>query len=681
MSKDLDQIHQESIKRFDQEVEVAREEREQMLEDRRFCYVAGAMWEGKYLEYFKNKPRLELNKVYLAVQRVINEYRANRITVNFVSKDGRDDDQLADTCDMLYRSDEQYSCSEEAYDTAFDEGVTGGMGAWRLRSEYEDEYDEDNDRQRILFEPITDSETRVFFGAGAKRQDKSDAKEAWVLNPIPTDEYIETWDDDPDSWSQDLQYQNFDWVTPDLVYVAEYYKVEEVKESVYTYQTIDNQTIKYTEKDFEVDEELEEYLAATGHEFLSERKVKTRKVRKYIMSGSGVLEDCGYIAGTEIPIVVFYGRRNYIENIERASGVVRFAKDVQRVINGQYSKLLEFSSLSSVSKPILPYEMVARHENTWNEDNLEDFAFLPIDPLVDQHGNIIATAPTGYTKPPEVPPALAALLQISEADIKDILGNPEQGEKMLSNVSGKAYDMVQTQITQQSHIYMTNFAKAMKRCGEIWLSMARDIYIEPGRRMKGIGSQEEMTTIELMKPVKGDKGTEYENDLSNAKFDVAVDVGASSSTKKRSIVNSLTEMIPLAADPETKTVLTSMAIMNMEGEGIQDVKGFFRDKMVKMGVVKPTDEELQELQEAASNIQPDPQAQYLQAAAQKEMMQAEKYAADTELSYAKAGETRAKTIETLSEIENSSRESAINTAQGLQQVAATGSTTPLQVGE
>ena len=74
------------------------------------------------------------------------------------------------------------------------------------------------------------------------------------------------------------------------------------------------------------------------------KKVKRQQVNKYIMSGGGILEDCGVIAGTEIPIVsVLRQSAISLKNVERFMGHVRLAKDPQRLFNMQYSKLAELS--------------------------------------------------------------------------------------------------------------------------------------------------------------------------------------------------------------------------------------------------------------------------------------------------------------------------------------------------
>jgi hypothetical protein len=666
----LANAHYEALIEFDSIQSAMRDERLQCLQDRRFYSISGAQWEGPLADQFENKPKFEVNKVNLSVMRIINEYRNNRITVDFISKVGDEDDRLADACDGLYRADEEDSAADEAYDNAFEEAVGGGFGAWRLRNEYEDEYDDEDDRQRIRIEPIYDADSTVFFDLNAKRQDKSDAKSCYVLTAMTREAYIDQYNDDPTSWPKEISEQFFDWATPDMVYVAEVYKVEERNEVIRIFQTIDGEEERYSQADFEGDDTLEETLAAVGTIEVRQKRVKRRKVRKYLMSGGGILEDHGYIAGTEIPVVPVYGKRWYVDNVERCMGHVRLAKDAQRLKNMQLSKLGEISALTPIEKPIFLPEQVAGHEMMWAEDNLKNYPYLLVNPVQDANGNELASGPIGYTKPPQVPAAMAALLQITEQDMQDILGRQEAGEEMVSNISGKAVELIQSRLDMQSFIYMSNMAKAVKRSGEIWLSMAREILVEPGRKMKAIGIQGELSTVELGRPILNEETgeVEYENDLSNAKFDVSVNVGPSSSSKRQATVRALVGMIQISQDPETRMVLTAMAMMNMEGEGIGEVRDYFRMKLVQMGVIEPTEEEAAEMMAAMQNQQPDPQSLYLQAEATKAQAQAVKAQADTEYTMARAEETRAKTIETLASVENDQRESAVKTAKNLQDI-------------
>ena len=661
----LAQIHQEAMRQFDNIQSALRDERLQCLQDRRFYSISGAQWEGPLGEQFENKPKFEVNKIHLAVIRIINEYRNNRITVDFVSKEGQGYDKLADLCDGLYRADEQDSGAEEAFDNAFEEAVGGGFGAVRLRTAYEDEEDDENEKQRIRIEPIYDADSSVFFDLDAKRQDKADAKFAFVITSMTRDAYQAEWSDDPSSWPKEIHQYEFDWLTPDVVFVAEYYRIEEVKETVRIFETIDGEEERYSQADFEADESLEETLQAIGSREVRQKRVKRIKVRKYILSGNAVLDDCGYIAGKAIPVVPAYGKRWFVDNVERCMGHVRLAKDAQRLKNMQLSKLGEISALSSVEKPILTPEQVAGHQMMWAEDNIKNYPYLLINPITGPDGSQQVGGPVAYTRSAVIPPALAGLLQLTEQDMNDILGNPQGADKMVANISGKAVEAIQARVDMQTFIYMSNQAKMVRRVGEIWLGMARDVYVEPGRKMKTVGLMGEMAGVELMKPTINEETGEIENDndLSEASFDVVSSVGPSFVSRREATVRSITNMIAVSDDPETRQVLTSMAMMNMEGEGIDDVRTYFRKKLVQLGVMKPTEEEAQEMMAAMEGQPQDPNAIFLQAAAEEAVAKAAKARADTVETVASAELKRAQTVETLSKVDLQEQKQAMEAVQ------------------
>ena len=662
----LARIHDEALRRFNAIQFALQDERRQCLDDRRFYSIAGAQWEGPLKQQFENRPRLEVNKVALSVMRIINEYRANRVTVDYVPKDGREADKLADLCDGLYRADEQDSVADEAYDNAFEEAVGGGMGAWRLRSVLEDELDPENDHQRIRIEPIFDADTSVFFDLDAKRQDKSDARYCFVVSSMTPEEYEEQFADQPASWPKQIYETYFDWSSPDVVYVAEYYRIEERSETLRVFRLLDNSEQSYTRAEFDEDENLEQMLDSTGAIELPSKRRKTRRVHKYLLSGGRVLEDFGLVAGPNIPIIVTYGKRWFVDNIERCMGHVRLAKDAQRIANMQRSKLAEISALSSVEKPLFDPEQVAGHQWMWEQDNLRNFPYLLLNRLTNIDGSTQPAGPLGYTKPPQVPPALAALIQIAEQDMRDVLGGSEGGDQVRANVSAEAIGMVQQRLDMQTFIYVSNFAKAMKRCGEVWLGMAREVYVEEGRSMKTVGPEGGATAVELLKPTIGEAGgVELQNDLSRARFDVAVTVGPSSQSKRNAMVRALTPLIAVTADPATKAVLESIAIMNIEGEGMTEVRAFFRKKLVQMGAMKPTEEEAKEMAAAAQQQQPDPQTLYLQAAAAEAQAKAMKAQADTQLAIANAEKTKAETVKTLASVNISAQNQAIKTAEAI----------------
>lgn len=663
----LAKVHEQALREFDQIQTAQADVRRQCLEDRRFYQVAGAQWEDALGQQFENKPRFEINKTHLAVIRVINEYRNNRISVDFTPKDGQAD-ETADLCDGLYRADERDSVAQEAYDNAFEEGVGGGIGAWRLRADYEDEEDDEDDRQRVRIEPIFEADTCVFFDLNAKRRDKSDATRCFVLTGMPRDAYEDEYGDDVDSWpeSSAALWGAYDWFAADIVYVAEYYRIEEKKEVVRVFRGLDEQDMEVPAEELEGDEGEEklETLLATGFREVRQKRLKRKRVHKYIMSGGRVLEDCGYIAGRCIPIVPFFGKRGFVDGVERCMGHVRLAKDAQRLMNMLRSWLAEIATMSPVEKPILTPEQIIGHTSMWADDSVQRFPYLLVNPMTDANGQKQVAGPIGYTKAPSIPQAMAALLQVTEQDLSDLLGNQQAGEQMQSNISGKVVELIQQKLDMQAYIYMSNFAVAMKRSGEIWLSMQKDILVEEKRRMKTVTEDGEVSSAEVNVPAYDPKtGAEFvQNDIAGSKLEVWADVGPSSSSQRASTIRAVTGLAAITDDPVTKQVLTSYAAMNLEGEGLKDFRDYFRQQLIKAGAVKPTTEERQELEAAAAQQaeKPDPNAIYLEASAKAQDASAVQKLAD-------AKKKEAETLKTMSEVHGQVQDRALGIAASMQQ--------------
>lgn len=666
----LGSVHQECLREMGAIQSAMRDERLQCLQDRRFYSIAGAQWEGPLGDQFENKPRFEFNKSHLAIIRVFNEYRANRIAVDFQSKDGQQADELAESLNGVYRSDWRSCSGDEAGDNSFEEGVGGGFGAIRVLAKYEDDEDDEDERQRVVFEPIFDADSTVFYDLNAKRYDKADAKSCYVLTPYTVDAYRETWSDDPASWPKLVHQNEFDWFTPKLVWVAEVYLLEEVNEVVRIFRGLDDQEERVTKADTDADDELLDRLQSMGYHEVRQKKVKRRKWHKYIMSGGKILEDCGHIAGRCCPIVPFYAKRWVVDGVERCCGHVRLAKDAQRLQNMLLSWLAEMATRFDIEKPIVTPEQVAGHAAMWANDNVAKYPYLLLNALTDKDGNALPPNQLQYTKAPNIPPAVATLTQIATQALEDMLGNQQAGEQIQPNLSGKAVELIQNRLDMQVFIYMSNFAKTHKRLGEVWLSMMKDIAVEDSRSMKTLSDTGEVGSVTLNQPMIDKDGSQIiANDIGNANYEVDVDVGPSSVSKRAATVRAITGILQMTQDPATQQILLASAMMNMDGEGLDDIRAYYRRMLVQQGVVKPTPEEQQEMEQSQANQQPDPQSQYLLAAADQAQADAAGARAKTVDTIAAAHLKQAQTVKTLAEAHGLPMQHVANFAKGMQSFA------------
>lgn len=613
-------VHERAVKAFDLAYCPNQDTRLACLADRRFVYIEGAQWEGNLENQFENRPRFEVNKILDSLMRIFSEYRENRVTVDFRAKDDAASDETADTCDGLYRADEQESNADEAYDNAFDEATAGGFGAWRLRAKYENEGDEDDERQRIAIEPIYDADTSVFYDADAKRQDKSDAVKCWVVYTMSHSAYKEEYGydvPDPTSFDKVEKLTQFDWFTPSVVYITEYYEVSIKKRKVHFFRLAslpDEPPIKVAGED--LDDEKQAELAALGYIESRQKTIDKREVRKYIMDGNCILEDCGVIAGEYIPIVPVYGKRMFIDNKERMFGHTRPMKDAQRIYNMEISSLAEQASQFGESIPIFTPEQVAGYETSWANKNVSKPAYLLLNPITDASGQSMPAGPVSYTQPPVIPPALQGLIQLAGQDLLELGGNQQQGDQVVSNISAQAVEMVQERLDMKTFIYMDNMKKAMRQSGVIWLSMAKALYDEEGRKMRTMNRDGTEDQVVLKQRATDDNGKVVtKNDLADGRYDVIVDVGPSFVTKRDKTVRGLLGILQFIEDPQMKAAVVGMIMQNIDGEGMDDLRAFARKGLVAAGVIKPTDEEEQQLEEAKAQQQPSAQDKFLLASA------------------------------------------------------------------
>jgi hypothetical protein len=338
------------------------------------------------------------------------------------------------------------------------------------------------------------------------------------------------------------------------VWVAELYRIEETKELVRFFRGLDDDApdMKVRQSEIDADPDKLPTLLATGFREVRQKKVKRRRVHKYLMSGAKVLEDCGFIAGRCIPIIPVYGKRWVVDGIERCMGHVRLAKDAQRLKNTLLSWLAEMAMRFDIEKPILTPGADRRPCGDVGRGQHQEVP-VPAAQRDDRQSRATAAAqPDPVHQGAEHPARDGGAGADRAAGPEDLLGNQQAGEQMQPNMSGKAVELIQQRLDMQVFIYMSNLAKAMKRCGEVWLSMKKELIVEDERRMKVIHEDGSPGSVVMNQPGWTRTGEQVtKNDLTKAALEVNVDVGPSSTSRRAATVRAVTGMMQLTQDPQT----------------------------------------------------------------------------------------------------------------------------------
>lgn len=648
----LKEVFDRAIQRFDDTVLPQQEQRALSLLARRFASIPGAQWEGEWGEQFDNSIKVEVNKVAQGLEKINRDYRENRIVPDFRPAGETSDQETADTLDGIHRADSYRFKAQQARDNAFEEASAGGMGAYRLANEWDDPYDPDSDAQRI--NPaltIVDADQRVFFDGNSKLYDKSDARFCFVLTALTPDAFKNQYGDEKQtSWADPaLRGSAYDWYAPDVILIAEYYEVEEqtTKLLIFTHRLTNGEQRLWSD---EVDAKEITDLQAMGWVMRS-RSIKRRRIHKYTMSGQEVLKDQGHIAGDCIPVVPVYGKRWYIDNQERFRGYVQLKMDVQRLYNAKVSKLAETDSLAPREKPIFAAAQMPPHLATqWANQERDRHPYALVEPLINPvNGEVIAMGPIGMIQAPQVSPVTVGLLQIAGNDLTEDMSDPDE---VVANVSGEAMDIAATRVDAKSGIYLDNMKQSVQREGEVYLSMSRDVYYEPGRKVETM-TEDGDDGVAVLQEAVTDKGVhKIRNDFTRGRYKVIASVTEATATRRDKTVKAslgVAEKAIAAGDTDLARAAILTAVSNMDGEGMDDLHRYARKLGLEIGLFEPSEEEIAE---AEKNQQPDPNAQLITAQTKAFEAEAKKGEAAADKSIADTGLSRAKTVLTLAQAAN-----------------------------
>lgn len=637
---------------------VVSEQRDQANEDMRFVNVTGGMWEG-FLEndFDADRVKLELDIVSKPLQTFIGEWKQNRRGVDYKPDDKKTSEDDAELMDGIYRGDFRDNSGKLATDLGVYEAATCGYGAFKLATKFEDDENEENDNQRIEWRPIYNAYNSVFWDQGAQRSDKRDARWCTVLKPFTKDSFEEAYPDKTVTSAytpDDRSFNSANITKPDFIYVAIRYEAVRKKETVFVYNNLSTEEVEvYTKEQHGLIED--ELKADEFREFVRERKIMRRSVEKTVFSGADILEKTRRIAGKWIPIIPFYGTRAYVDGVEYYRGLIRKKKDANRVFNMQVSQLAENAASSGQDVPIFDPEQMSNPEiqALWADKNNKPY--LLAKALRDADGNVVATGPLAYSKPPQLDASSAALLNIIPAYMQDVSGTMPQ-EVSDPDASGKAIKEMRKILNMITADLSDNIEQSIQWSGEVYQAMAAEVYTTQ-RTLSLIGKDGAESQVQLFKSVlDSETGRIVEsNSLRGKKFKAFADTGPQYETMREQTVEDLKGMLEamgtISGGEQYTPVMLAVLLNNISGVGLEPLKKLNREIMLAQGHVEPEGEEEEALVAQLAQPQEDPQKELVEAATNQQNAEARNLDAASIKNIADANKKEAETIEIMTSIE------------------------------
>jgi hypothetical protein len=575
--KDKD-IIETALHRMTMAIAAYSDSREDELDDLRF-YAASPdnqfQWPADVLatrgsvqgQTINARPCLTINKLPQHVRQVTNDQRQNRPSGKVIPADDKADVEVAEIFNGMVRHIEYMSDADVAYDTACENQVAYGEGYIRLLTEYESPNSFD---QNIKIGRIRNSFS-VYMDPTIQDPCGSDAQWCFVTEDLMLEDFERMFPDaQPVSSLQAQSVGNESyapWLSVDTIRIADYYYVEHEKATLNLYYG-NVSAMKGSPED--------QQMVQMGMKPIKSRIVDVKKVKHCKINGFEVLEHNDW-AGDWIPVVRVVGNEFEIDGRIHVSGIVRNAKDAQRMYNYWVSQEAEMLALAPKA-PFIGYGgQFEGYEQNWKTANTTNWPYLEVNPDVTDG----AGGPLPLPQRAQPPMASSGLLQAKAGasdDIKSTTGQYDSSLGATSNErSGKAIMARERQTDTGTYHYVDNLARAVRHITRQIIGLVPKIYdTQRVARIMGEDGEPDSAKIDPMQqePVKkivDQNGIEIDRIYNPGvgTYDVMVTTGPSYMTKRQEALESMGQL--LQGNPQLWAVAGDLFIKNMDWPGAQEM--------------------------------------------------------------------------------------------------------------
>jgi hypothetical protein len=526
-------------KKFFERAETAEsEQRDEELEDLKFVGLLD-QWpdvirKAREQDVTGSRPCLTVDKVNQYKNQIVNNMRMNTPSIKVRPVDDNGDEKVAEIYDGLLRHIQNKSHADDAYDWASEGAVDTGIGYFRVVTDYVG----DSFEQEIGVAKIP-NRFSVYKDPDSTQADGSDQMECIVTEFMRRDAFKKA---HPNVVMGDWQATTGDsdrWDTEHEVRIAEYFYIEEKEETLFL--LADGNAV------FE-----SEYKEEYG------QPIKSRPAKKRIVNWcklcSGAVLSKGTFAGDYIPIIPVMGIITVVDGKTYWRGIVRGAKDPQRMYNYNRSTIAESLSLTIKAPYVGAVGQFDTMGDRWATANNQNHAFLEYDPITTDEG-VIVPAPQrqGFAG---VPQGLMQDIQTSEHDIQSGMGMYQASIGQDSNAkSGKALNAQRQQGDMATFHFPDNLAKSIRHAGRIIVKIIPKYYdTQRVIRILGEDGQHDFVRIDPMqeeafKQAPQEDGTKVSiYNLGVGTYDVTVTTGASFASKREEGAEFITQLVQSSPD-------------------------------------------------------------------------------------------------------------------------------------
>lgn len=437
------------------------------------------------------KPCLTVNKIHQHVLQVTNDARQNKPSVKITPVGNGATFKAAQVREGIVRHIEYISNAQEAYDTATNDQVVGGIGWWRLVTDYASD---EGFEQEIYIRRVADSMS-CYLDPDIKEFDGSDARYGFLFKDMPKDEFYKMYpdfegkvDDSAALGNSENEYNWFARPHENHVRVVEYYCRNEIQDKLHL--LADGKMVHESEAK---KSGMLKHLKAND-EIVQSREVMRHEIKWFLFATDQIIETRDW-KGKYIPLVRVIGEEFVCDGVLDRKGLVRGMIDSQRMYNVMNSAAVEHVGGQTKTNWLVSKEAIEGLEQYWDDNNVKTFSVLHWNSL-DDAGQPTIPAPERIA-PPEYAPGYQQALTQAANDMMSVSGQYEASFGQAGNErSGKAINERVRNGANSTYHFINNLAIAIEYTGRIILDLIPYIY-DTKRTLRILGEDGTKTTVML----------------------------------------------------------------------------------------------------------------------------------------------------------------------------------------
>ena len=573
-SKKKQAILDEAMDRFDTASDAWSYTYNAALDDIQFVDTDDGQWDDAVRQSRVNRPCLTFDKLSSAVDQVVGQQLQMLPGVKVRGAEEGDQD-VAEIYEGLIRQIEQRGA--KAYKTAFKFSVKGGWGCWLVEHDY---IDDTSMNQDIILREIKNPFS-VLFDPIIQIQDMKECRYAFQFEDLERDEFERLYPKAQTGVGEAFYSAGNQraWINENTVRIADYFRI--VPEERRLVQLSTGEVVDYEDIEPIIDE-----LNFKGVTITNERIVEGRKLERFKITGMEILEEYECI-GRYIPLVPLLGKTSNIDGRFVTRGLVRKAKDAQRMYNYSRSTAIEVTALQPKQPLMATPAMIKGHEERYR--NL----MTSNDPVLLFNFD---KGQKPFREPPGQPStALLTDVQISSDDIKSTTGIYDASLGQRSNeTSGRAIRERQLQGNIATYEFVDELVESIKYTGEIFVNMIPKIY-DAERQIRILGEDDREEVMMINKPQLDLQTGEtiIINDLNRGHYDIKVTTGPSFSTRRSETAEQLGTLF--GQNPQMAQMGADIYFKSLDLVGADELVERVRKAGIKAGMIEPNEEEKKEL--------------------------------------------------------------------------------------